>query len=55
MSNRKPNFAIRDQIVYLGMLGIVKRVLSDGPSKFKYVVEFEHGRQTIPEGKLKRA
>ncbi|QNN99271.1 hypothetical protein SEA_FAUST_199 [Streptomyces phage Faust] len=55
MSNRQPNFSVRDEVVYLGMQGIVKRVVNDGPSKFKYVVEFEHGRQTIPEGKLKRS
>lgn len=54
MSNRQPNFAVRDEVVYLGMLGIVKRVIPQ-MGKFRYVVEFEHGRQTIPEGKLKRA
>ncbi|AXH68882.1 hypothetical protein SEA_COMRADE_200 [Streptomyces phage Comrade] len=53
MSDRQPNFAVRDEVVYLGMLGIVRRVLLG--KNIRYVVEFEHGRQTIPEGKLKRA
>lgn len=54
MSNRQPNFAVREEIVYMSMHGIIKKIIPDG-SKFKYVVEFEHGKQTIPEGKLKRA
>jgi hypothetical protein len=54
MSNRQPNFSVRDEVVYLGMLGVVKRVIPH-LNTYKYVVEFQHGKQTIPEGKLKRA
>lgn len=53
MSDRQPNFVVGDEVVYLGMFGIVKRVIPNH-NKFKYVVEFEHGRETVPEGKLRR-
>ncbi len=54
MSNRQSNFQVGDEIVYLGMYGVITKIIPD-KSKFKYVVEFEHGRETVPEGKLKRA
>lgn len=54
MSNRQPNFSIGEEIIYLSMYGVIKRIIPDN-GNFKYLVEFKHGRETVPEGKLKRA
>jgi hypothetical protein len=55
MSDRQPNFSVGDEVLNAGYIGVVKRVVKYGPSKYKYVVQFPHAKLTIVEGKLRRA
>lgn len=55
MSDRQPNFAVGDRVMNAGYVGVVKRVVKTGPSKYKYRVEFPHDTLTLSEGSLRRA
>ncbi|AXH49306.1 hypothetical protein HWB76_gp095 [Streptomyces phage Blueeyedbeauty] len=55
MSDRQPNFEVGDRVLHSGYVGVVKKVIKDGPSKYKYRVEFQHNTLTVPEGRLRRA
>lgn len=55
MSDRQPNFAVGDEVLHSGYIGVVKKVSVVGPSKFTYKVEFKHNTLIIKEGNLRRA
>lgn len=55
MSDRQPNFAVGDRVMNSGYVGVVRRVIKAGPSKYSYRVEFPHDTLTITEGRLRRA
>ncbi|QOI67563.1 hypothetical protein SEA_BEUFFERT_195 [Streptomyces phage Beuffert] len=55
MSDRQPNFAVGDRVLHSGYVGVVKKVIRTGPSRYSYRVEFEHNTLTVVEGRLRRA
>ncbi|QWT30067.1 hypothetical protein SEA_TUNATARTARE_205 [Streptomyces phage TunaTartare] len=55
MSNRQPNFAVGDKVKYGNEKGVVEKVWTVNPSKFRYTVKLNGGVSVIEEGDLKRA